>query len=1709
MKKLRKILALVLITAILLTFLPVVPATAETNAVTAYAENLGAVIGEELINEPFSSGDMSASTANSLDPMTNTATSGWKFISENIVNISYRPDNATNAGKMRISGGKINMWSYGGDAIAVLPDLNTSNYIITATVTGGTSRDGYFGFITDINADIKSATKSKRFGVLCKSDKSIGGAAVQLTTDSSSRTPLTVTGSYSLANSATMTIGVVSYDGKNYYFIGDEFVGTSNKYEADDERIAIYANNTDVYFDNVVVTALSVGVKKTIEEILEEKAVELGATIGENLLSETFNKSTVSGSTATEVSADLTQNAGWQFIANGTNGSLAWNGANTAKYTVNSANGLNFYCSNGDAVLLLPDLDTSNYIITAKIKRGGGNKTDAVAGFMVDVDGDGTTATKAQTFGLIYNANSPFTVANAFFADRYKNYTNYDLTQNLTLGDYVTLSLVSYDGNHYFFVEDACVATMPKLKTDDERIGFVVRTADIWVDDISVTNLVAPVVKTHKEIVEEKALELGATIGDELINEPFNSGNGGADVTGEMTATATPGWKFIKGSKKVSIANSQMNLYDYNSTGIVLLPALNTSNYILSFKFKGAGTTTYNGGIITDTNENATTTAKHFAIKYNSGNVLSTATYGIDTNDSYNSITHDNKYSVEDFIDVSVVSYEGNLYYFIDGDFIMSQEKVLTEGERFGFFAHNGDFYVDDVVVTKLVAPVIKTPEDIAKEYAQELGATFGDELLYEPFDSGNMGSAQTGSTNTVTNTAMPGWSFVSESTKQTYYNSNNPGKFRINNGQVNIYSYGSDAVLVLPDLNTSNYIFSASLKGGVKNNAGIITDIDGDIKTVEKARRFGISLADGNVVTGAFTQFNSNSANRTDLEVTEDHSTSEGLTLTVVSFDGNNYYFIDKEYVGTISKFKASDERIALYIYNTDVYFDEIKVTNLIPPVVRTEDELYAESLGATIGDELLYEPFDGTMDTTYVDGEITSIDVEGTKVTGYKLTNQPGELLWKGNRIGANVNSGRFNMWCYYGDAALVLPDFNTSNYILTAQIKCTGGDASAKLGFMTDIDGDVATAKKGKRFGVALDASQDGDATRPIISAFTQLGSDSQNSKVEYTVENTYSLADYITFTVISFNGTNYYLINGDLITTNQKYDLADERTLIFAQNADAFIDSLKVTKLNCNLDNAITDILGMKAIELGTAEDGQTYKINFNYLATGDFSLGFFTADAETGAGSIGYVEGKDVAIYTSVFTNDSIKNATAFVTANMKGSKDNPVGDKLYLYVVSGNGNVNINNVTLEKITNESGKSVVSNNGVSMLEGLAENDTQALRYYFNYDTVTGKEIIMGGETYNIVSRGILFANGSKMAEEVVSRELAKTNTSGIKDFNITNLTKCWELKVNDSGNYNLTFSNYVTNFEADNNTYNNTKRLYAKAYVVINVDGREYTIYAEESNYTVKEVADMQNYHTAPDTKTLSGVERTLVWSNEFNTDGNLGNLVSHHSNSVDPEFADKLSITSQNLIVADGNLTLRIHNNGDNTYTLPTRATSRNKMSYKYGYLEIKALVPYKKAIWPEFWLSPDESLMTSQYLGEIDVFEVFGSTDTLSTTLHKWDTSGETYITDTIQNEYTFSWLDSLKLDSTYHTYGFEWTETYMRFYVDGKKYYEVDLTNDIFEKHKDNMEAFKQYYHIIFGNGVYDSTLMNNPISGNVDYKIDYVRLYQNAESEFIKLY
>lgn len=279
---------------------------------------------------------------------------------------------------------------------------------------------------------------------------------------------------------------------------------------------------------------------------------------------------------------------------------------------------------------------------------------------------------------------------------------------------------------------------------------------------------------------------------------------------------------------------------------------------------------------------------------------------------------------------------------------------------------------------------------------------------------------------------------------------------------------------------------------------------------------------------------------------------------------------------------------------------------------------------------------------------------------------------------------------------------------------------------------------------------------------------------------------------------------------------------------------------------------------------------------------------------------------------------------------------------------------------------------------------------------------------------------------------------------------------------------------------------------------------------------VEEIALKSDISPAPE-KLDDG--RSLVWHLEF-TGNKISDLSSSLNTGPDTMSPDRVTLftstKSENYFIEDGSLVLRITKDPTkNIYTTAKSVSTSGRMAYKYGYVEMRAIVPYQRAVWPSFWMQPDKKLKESKdYNGEIDIFEVFGSGSTATFNLHKWfggykgsDTVGKG---GNFKGDLNYTFKERYNLHREYHVYGFEWTKDFMKVYIDGECYYEISIKEeDDYSIDHPGMDCFHDYYYLCWNNWLFEKEVKDGSLKAPVDYKIDYVRLYQHKDSEYIHIY
>ncbi|MEO7393649.1 MAG: family 16 glycosylhydrolase [Chitinophagaceae bacterium] len=309
---------------------------------------------------------------------------------------------------------------------------------------------------------------------------------------------------------------------------------------------------------------------------------------------------------------------------------------------------------------------------------------------------------------------------------------------------------------------------------------------------------------------------------------------------------------------------------------------------------------------------------------------------------------------------------------------------------------------------------------------------------------------------------------------------------------------------------------------------------------------------------------------------------------------------------------------------------------------------------------------------------------------------------------------------------------------------------------------------------------------------------------------------------------------------------------------------------------------------------------------------------------------------------------------------------------------------------------------------------------------------------------------------------------------------TNLTISAIVNTDNSGN--VSFTSAATNaitYEYDFG--NGISQIIASGIVTYK--------YPSSGTYTVNVIAKSAGGQTISKSIQITvTIILSLVWSEEFDVAGSpdatkwgydLGaggwgnNEVQYYTNRID------------NAAVSNGTLKINLKKETFNgsTYT-SARLLSKDKFSFKYGKIEVKAKIPAGGGTWPAIWML-GSNLSTTPWpaCGEIDIMEHVGNQlNKIFGTLHHPGHSGANGDGGTVTIP---------TATTSFHIYTVEWTTSTIKFLVDNATFY--TFTNN-------PALPFNQNFFIIL------NVAMGGNFGGAVDpsissavMEIDYVRVYQ----------
>lgn len=232
----------------------------------------------------------------------------------------------------------------------------------------------------------------------------------------------------------------------------------------------------------------------------------------------------------------------------------------------------------------------------------------------------------------------------------------------------------------------------------------------------------------------------------------------------------------------------------------------------------------------------------------------------------------------------------------------------------------------------------------------------------------------------------------------------------------------------------------------------------------------------------------------------------------------------------------------------------------------------------------------------------------------------------------------------------------------------------------------------------------------------------------------------------------------------------------------------------------------------------------------------------------------------------------------------------------------------------------------------------------------------------------------------------------------------------------------------------------------------------------------------------------------LVWSDEFEgTELNSENWSYEIGTGNNGWGNNELEYYRQeNTTIREGCLVIeaRKENFGGRQYT-SSRIVTRGKRAFRYGRIDIRAVLPQGQGIWPALWmLGSNFGSVGWPACGEIDIMEMIGGSgreNTVHGTVH-WDNNGS-------YANYGKSYkLASGKFSDEFHVFTIKWTASAIEWYVDDVKYNAIDISPD-------GLSEFRNNFFFIFNIAVGGNWPGNPDATTTFPQRmaVDYVRVFQ----------
>ncbi len=232
----------------------------------------------------------------------------------------------------------------------------------------------------------------------------------------------------------------------------------------------------------------------------------------------------------------------------------------------------------------------------------------------------------------------------------------------------------------------------------------------------------------------------------------------------------------------------------------------------------------------------------------------------------------------------------------------------------------------------------------------------------------------------------------------------------------------------------------------------------------------------------------------------------------------------------------------------------------------------------------------------------------------------------------------------------------------------------------------------------------------------------------------------------------------------------------------------------------------------------------------------------------------------------------------------------------------------------------------------------------------------------------------------------------------------------------------------------------------------------------------------------------------LVFSDDFEEVGEPNKTKWTYCKRRSSDWNKYMKNSEENVFVKDGKLFLRaIKNNdmsSDNVPYFTGGIESRNKFSFKYGKIEVRAKLTKGQGSWPAIWLMPQDGTGGWPKCGEIDIMEHLNKDNFCYQTIHS-------HYHNTLKKKIPKKHSTAKINPEEFTTFGLCWYSDRLEWYINGKRtftYHNINAVPELLQY------PFKKEFYIIlnqaaggsWGGAVTDAELP-------FQMEIDWVKVYK----------